>query len=102
MTATLKRTSGGVLFCERLRSLARTRKLVRLSLRRKATIGADLNMLWQRWDEVKMLICLRMMDEMARRTGLYVSMNGTHSDLSVVMVVVLFGKSATTKKKKIR
>ena len=79
MTATLKRTSGGVLFCEGLRSLARTRKLGRLLLRRKATIGADLNILWQRWDEVKMLMCCRMMDEMERRAGLYVNMNGTHS-----------------------
>ena len=32
-----------------------------------------------------------MMDEMERRAGLYVSMKGTHSDLSVVMVVALFG-----------
>ena len=39
-----------------------------------------------------MLMCLRMMDEMDRRAGLYVSMNGTHSDLSVVMVVTLLGK----------
>ena len=52
MNVTLKRTSGGVLFCEGLRSLAHTRKLVRLLLRRKAAISADLNMLWQRWDEV--------------------------------------------------
>ena len=59
-----------MLFCEGLRILARTRKLVRLLLRRKA-IGADLNTLWQRWDEVKMLMCLRMMDEMERRAGLY-------------------------------
>ena len=68
---------------------------MRLLARRKATIGVDLNMLWQRWDEVKMLMCLRMMEEMERRAGLYVSMNGTHSDLSVVMVVALFGKSAS-------
>ena len=56
MTAALKRTlgGGGGLFCEAgLHSLASTRKLVRLLPRRKATIGADLNMLWQRWDEVK-------------------------------------------------
>ena len=72
-----------MLFCEGLRSLARTRKLVRLLLRRKATIGADLNMLWQRWDEFKMLMCLRMMDETERKAGLYV--------LSVVIVVALFG-----------
>ena len=48
-----------------------------------------------RWDEVKMLVCLRMMDETERRAGLYVSMNATHSDLSVVMVVERFGKSAS-------
>ena len=42
-----------------------------------------------------MLMCLRMMDEMDRRAGLYVSMNGTHSDLSVVMVVTLLGKSVS-------
>ena len=48
-----------------------------------------------RWDEVKMLVCLRMMDETERRAGLYVSMNATHSDLSVVMVVARFGKSAS-------
>ena len=36
-----------------------------------------------------------MMDEMERRAGLYISTNGTHSDLSVVMVVALFGKSAS-------
>ena len=59
-----------------MRSLACTRKLVRLLLRRKATTGADLNMLCQQWDEVKMLMCLRMMDKMERRAGLYVSMNG--------------------------
>ena len=53
MNATLKRTSGGLLFCEGLRSLARTRKLVRLLLRRKAKqLSADLNMLWQRWGKV--------------------------------------------------
>ena len=52
-------------------------------------------MLWQRWDEVKMLTCLRMMDEMERRAGLHVTMNGTHSDLSVVVVVAFFGKSAS-------
>ena len=68
---------------------------MRLLARRKATIGVDLNMLWQRWDEVKMLMCLRMMEEMERRAGLHVTMNGTHSDLSVVMVVALFGKSAS-------
>jgi len=39
-------------FCEGWCSLARTRKLLRLLMRRKATVGAD--MLWQR----------RMMDEM--------------------------------------
>lgn len=56
-----------MLFCEGLRILARTRKLVRLLLRRKATIGADLKTLWQRWNEVKTLACLRMMDEVERR-----------------------------------
>ena len=30
-----------------------------------------------------MLKCLRMMDEMERRAGLNVCMNGTHSDLSI-------------------
>ena len=44
-TAVLKRTQGGMLFCEGLRILACTRTLLRLLLRRKATIGADLNML---------------------------------------------------------
>ena len=38
----------------------------------------------KRWDEVKMLIC-----------WLYVSMNETYSDSSVVMVVALFGKCAS-------
>ena len=33
-------------------------------------------------------------DEMERRGGLYVSMNGAHSDLSIVVVVTLLGKSA--------
>ena len=33
--------------------------------------------------------------EMKRRAGLYVSMNRTRSDLAVVMVVALFGKSAS-------
>ena len=43
MTTTLKGPSWGrgMLFCEELHSLPRTRKLVRLLLRRKATIGAD-------------------------------------------------------------
>jgi len=84
-----------MLFCEGLRSWARTRKMVRLLLRRKATIGADLKMLWQRWDEIKLLMCLPMTDGMELRVGFYVSMNGTHSDLSVVMVVALSGKSAS-------
>ena len=35
-----------------------------------------------------------MMDDMERRAGLYVSMNETYSDASVVMVVALFGKCA--------
>ena len=52
-------------------------------------------MLWQRLDEVKILKCLRMMDYMERRARLYVSMNGTHSVLSEVMVVTLLGKSAS-------
>ena len=39
------------MFCERLSSLARTKKLVRLLLRRKATIAAGLNMFWQRWND---------------------------------------------------
>ena len=72
---------GSMLFCEGLCNLARTRKLLRLLLHRKATIAADLNMFCQRWDAVKMMKCLRMMDEMERRLGLYVSMNGTRSDL---------------------
>ena len=89
LPAALKRASGGMLSCEGLCNLARTGKLLRLLPRRKATVGADLNMLWQRWDEVKMLRCLRMMDEMERRAGsyVYVSINGTHSDLSIVVVV---------------
>ena len=68
-----------MLFCEGLRNLARTRKLVRLLLR-------------QRWDEVKVLTCLQVMDEMERRAGLYVGMNGTHLDSSIVMVIALLGK----------
>ena len=32
---------------------------------------------------------------MEQRAGLYVSMNGTHSDLSVMLMVALFGKSAS-------
>ena len=35
------------------------------------------------------------MHEMERRAGLYLSMNGTHSDLSVVMVVAFLDKSAS-------
>ena len=46
ITATLKRTSDGCVVLVR----------AALLLRRKATISADLNMLWQRWDEVKMLM----------------------------------------------
>ena len=67
-----------MLFCERLRSLARTRKFVKLLLRRKATIGADFNVLSQRLDEGKMLMCLRMTDEIERRAALCVSITGTH------------------------
>ena len=55
-------------------------------MRRKATIGAELKVLWQRWDEVQMLKCLRMMDEMDRRAGLCVSKTGTRLDLSKAMV----------------
>ena len=32
---------------------------------------------------------------MEQRAGLYFSMNGTHSDLSVMMMVARFGKSAS-------
>ena len=81
------------LFCEGLHDLhrfTRTRRLVRFLLCRKATINVDLNVLWQRWDDMKVL-CLRMMGGIERRAWLYVSMNGTHSDLSVVMVVAFFG-----------
>ena len=49
-----------MLFCERLRSLVRTRKFVKLLLRRKATMSADFNVLRQRLDEGKVLMCLRM------------------------------------------
>ena len=88
-----KEPLGGGLFCEGVRSLARTRKLLP---RLKAITGAGLNMVWQRWDEVKMLMYLRMMDDMERRAVLYVSMNdGMHSDLSVVLVIALLGKSAS-------
>ena len=80
--------------CDGLRGLARKRNLVRLLLCRKAAVGADLNMLWQLWDEVKMLMCFRMMDKMERVAGLYVSMNGTPRNLSVVMVVAVLCKSA--------
>ena len=41
MSATLKRTSGCALFREGLRSLVRTRNVVRLLLRYKATVCAD-------------------------------------------------------------
>ena len=79
-----------MLFCEGLHRFTRTRRLVRFLLRRKAIIDANLNMLWQRWGEMKVL-CLRMMGGIERRTWLYVSMNGTHADLSVVVVVALLG-----------
>ena len=47
-TGALKRTPRGMLFCEGLRSLARTRKLgLEVVVSQKATIRADLNMLWQ-------------------------------------------------------
>lgn len=39
-----KKPQGGMLPCERLRNLARERNLRRLLQRRKATVGADLNM----------------------------------------------------------
>ena len=52
------------MFCEGLRSLARTRKMPRLLLRRKATVDADMNMLWQQRDEVQMLKSLQMIDEL--------------------------------------
>lgn len=68
---------------------------MRLLLRREATIGAELNMLCQRRDEVKMLKRLRMMNEIERRAALYVSITGTHSDLYLVTVVVFLRKSAS-------
>ena len=37
------------------------------------------------------MLCLRMMGRIERRTWLYVSMNGTHADLSVVVMVALLG-----------
>ena len=42
-----------MLICNGLRNLAYSRKSLRLLLRRRATMGADLNMLWQRWDTVR-------------------------------------------------
>ena len=80
-----------MLFSEGLHGFTRTRRLVRFLLRRKATINANFNMLRQRWDDMKVL-CLQMMGGIERRALLYVSMNGTHSDLSVVMVVALLIK----------
>ena len=53
-----------MVFCEGLPSLARTRRLPMLFLRRKARVGAEINMFWQRRDDVQMLKRLRMMDEM--------------------------------------
>ena len=85
-----------MLFREGWRNLACiTRTLLRLLLRRMATIRADLNMLQQRRDEVKMLKSLQMMDEMERRAGLFGGVNRTHSDLSIVVVVTFWGKSAS-------
>ena len=55
------------MFCEGLPSLARTRKLPMLLLRQKATVGADMNMLWKRRDKVQMLKRLRMMDQMSQK-----------------------------------
>ena len=60
-------------------------------MRRKAAIGAEFKILWQRWDEVKMLKCLRMMDEIDRRAGLYVSETGTRLDLCKAMVEKFWG-----------
>lgn len=42
-----------------------------------------------------MLKCLRMMDEKERRAGLYLSKTGAHLDLSKVMVVTFWGRSAS-------
>ena len=55
MTAALQkpREGWGVLFCEGLHKFTRTGRLVKFLLRRKATINADLNMLWQRWNDMK-------------------------------------------------
>ena len=53
-----------MVFFEGLPSLARTRRLPMLFLRRKARVGAEINMLWQRGDDVQMLKRLRMMDQM--------------------------------------
>ena len=60
------------MFCKGLGNLVRTRKLPRLLPRWKATVRAELIMLWQLWYDDNMLKRLQMMNEIRRRAGFHV------------------------------
>lgn len=83
---------GYIVFVKGCIILREQKTLLRLLLHRKATTGANLNMAWQREDEVKMLKCLPTMDEIERRAESYVSINGTYSDLSIAVAIIFWGK----------
>ena len=61
----------------KVRNLDLTSLSLRLSVRRKATRGLDLKTLAQRAEEDKILKCLRIIDDIERRAGLYVITSGT-------------------------
>ena len=65
------------LFCVTVRNLDLTKMSLRLSVRRKATRGTDVNTLVQRGEEDRILKCLCMIEDTDLREGLYVMTRGT-------------------------
>ena len=52
-------------------------------------MGVDVNILAQRWEEERILKCLRMTDEIEPRAGLYVITKGTRLGESDVVILGL-------------
>ena len=65
------------LVCVTVRNLHLTKMSLRLSARRKATRGTEVNTLVQRGEEDRILKCFRMIEGTDLREGLYVMTRGT-------------------------
>ena len=83
------------MFFKGLGNLVRTRKLPRLLPRWKATVGAELNMLWQRWYEDNMMKRLQMMNRIKRRAEFHVQYEWKAFRFIRSVVVAFFGKSTS-------